>query len=413
MKLYLFLCLSHALLCKIVYGHHGGPHDDDHDHQDYTNTESKAFLRIAPANVMFSHKFYSHLAATYPDDNLFFSPLSISTAMSMLALGAKSKSLSEIREGLCFNTSLTSEETINNGFQQIAKIINQLKSDLQLNSANAVFIGNNLKAVQKFLDDTKNFFQSEAISVDFHKAQEAVSLINSYVEKKTNGKIKDLLDSLDPLTALVIVNTIYFKGSWEEAFNVNHTREEDFHVNKNTVVKVQMMTRKGKYLTAFLDEIGCTVVEVPYKGNTSAIFVLPNEGKLHEVEKALQNVSLVNLAKQTKQREIIFSIPRFTMSTKLDLLKELPHLGIKEIFSDHAELSGITEEVKLKVSKAVHQAELDVNEEGTEAAAATALGVTKLSLPPQVKAKHPFIFCIISKITESIVFIGRVMNPAK
>ncbi|KAM4012955.1 alpha-1-antitrypsin-like protein GS55-MS isoform 1-T2 [Anomaloglossus baeobatrachus] len=415
MKLLIFLCLSQALLWALVCGDHGGPHDDDHDHHDHHDNEAEALQQISAASLKFSYKLYYHLAAAHPDDNFFFSPLSISIAFSLLSLGAKSKTLSQIQEGFCFNTSVTSEETIHKGFQKLLNIINQPKSGLQLDSANALFIDNKLKVLDKFLEDAKKFYQSDAISTDFHKVEEALEQINSYVEKNTNGKIKDLLDDLDPMTVLVIINTIFFKGSWEHAFNVNHTREDDFHVDDNTVVKVPMMTREGEYLTGYISEIGCRVVDVPYKGNTSAIFIIPKKGKLREAEKALQNVSQETWEKAMKPSEILLSIPKFSMSEELDLVKELQALGITDVFSDHADLSGITGDSTLSVTKAVHKAVLKVDEEGTEAAAATGLGMTRHSAPllRHVKIDRPFLFTIYNKDITTDVFTGRIINPTK
>ncbi|XP_073494427.1 alpha-1-antitrypsin-like isoform X2 [Phyllobates terribilis] len=415
MKLFDFLCFSQALLCALVYGHHGGPHDDDHEHHDqpHHKSESEALRRISRANLKFSYDLFDEQIDTYPDDNFFYSPMSISIAFSLLSLGAKSKTLSQIHEGFGYNTSLISEEMIHKGFHNLVKIIKEQKDGFKLDIANGLFIDNKLNLLEKFIDDAKKFYRSEAIATDFHKGQEAIEQINSYVEKKTNGNIKDLLDNLDPLTALVIVSTIFFKGSWVEAFNVDHTREEDFHVDENTVVKVPMMTRHGEYITGYISETECTVVEVPYKGNITAIFMLPDKGKLHDAGKAFQNLTEEAWNNAMKSREIILSIPKFSISGELDLVKELKHLGITEVFSDHADLSGITGDSRLKVSKAVHKAVLKMDEEGTEASAATAVGVTKLSLPQHIKINRPFLISIFRKDISLEVFSGKIVNPTK
>ncbi|XP_073498324.1 alpha-1-antitrypsin-like protein CM55-MS [Phyllobates terribilis] len=388
MKLFIFLCFSQALLCALVCGHHGGPHDDDHDHHDepHHKSESEALHQISTANLKFSYNFFYHFATSYPHDNFFYSPMSISIAFSLLSLGAKSKTLSQIHEGFCYNRSTISEEMIHKGFQNLLKIFKDQKDGFKLDMANALFTDNNLNLIEEFKDKAKKFYQSEAIATDFHKVQEAVEQINSYVEKKTYGNIKDLLDNLDPLTALVIINTIFFKGSWVDTFNVDHTREEDFHVDENTVVKVPMMTRQGEYNIGYISEAECTVVEVPYKGNITAIFI-----------------------------EIILSIPKFSISGEFDLVKELEHLGITDVFSDHADLSGITEDSRLKVSKAVHKAVLKVYEEGTEASAATTAGITKisLSLPQHITINRPFFISIFRKDISMEVFSGRIINPTK
>ncbi|XP_077105698.1 alpha-1-antitrypsin-like [Ranitomeya variabilis] len=414
MKLFIFLCFSQVLICTFVCGHHGGPHDDDHDHDgQHHNNEPEALHQVATEIFKFSFKLYYQLVDAHPDDNLLLSTLSIAKALALLSLGAKSKTLSQIHEGIGFNKSSVSEETIHKGFQKLLNIIKQPKSGLELDSTIALFIDSKLDLLNKFLDDAQKFYQSEAISTDFHKVQEALEQINSYVEKKTNGKIKDVLDNLDPMTVMMITSTIFFKGSWEHAFNVDHTREEDFHVDENTVVKVPMMSRQGEYLTGYIPEIGCTVVDVPYKGNTTAVFVLPDIGKFHEVEKALENLSEEAWIKAMKSREIILSIPKFSMSGEFDLKNVLEQLGMTEVFSDHADLSGITGDSSLKLSKAVHKAMLQVDEEGTEAAAATAIGITKLSHPPRIKFNRPFFFSIYNKDISNDILSGRMMNPTK
>ncbi|XP_073494421.1 alpha-1-antitrypsin-like protein GS55-MS [Phyllobates terribilis] len=414
MKLFVFLCFSQALLSALVCGHHGGPHDDDHDHHSHhDNNEAEALLPISRANLKFTLKFYYTMADAHPDDNFFSSPICIAIAFSLLSLGAKSKTLSQIHEGFGFNTSSISEETIHKGFQKLLKIMNQPEGRQKLDCVSALFIDNKLNLEGKFGDNTKKFYQLEAIATDFHEEPEAKKQMNSHVEKKTNGNIKDLLDNLDPLTALIIVSAISFKGSWVDAFNVDHTREEDFHVDENTVVKVPMMTRQGEYITGYISEAECTVVEVPYKGNITAIFMLPDKGKLHDSEKAFQNMTDDTWNNALKSREIILSIPKFSISQKLDLMNVLEPMGITDVFSDHADLSGITGDSRLKVSEAVHKAVLVMDEEGTEAAVDMTIERRKLSLPQHITINRPFLLSIFRKDLGIEVLSGRIINPTK
>ncbi|XP_069601759.1 alpha-1-antitrypsin-like [Ranitomeya imitator] len=412
MKLFVFLCFSQALLCAFVCGHHGGPHDDEHDHDGHEhNDEPEALLKVSTAILNFYYKIYYQLADAHPHDNLLLSPLSIAKAFALLSLGAKSKTLSQIHEGIGFNKSSLSEEMIHKGFHKVQNIFKQLKSGLELDSTIVLFIDSKLNLLKKFLDDAQKYYQSDVMPINFEKP-EALEQINSYVEKKTNGKIKAPFDNIDPMTDLVITNTIFFKGSWEHAFNVDHTREEDFHVDENTVVKVPMMSRQGEYRTGYIPEVGCTLVEIPYKGNTSAIFALPEMGKLNDAEKALQNLPEEAYNKAMKPREIILSIPKFSMSGELDLKNVLEQLGITEVFSDHADLSGITGDSKLKLSKAVHKVVLKMDE-GTEDTAATAIGINKFSPPPLVTFDRPFLFSIYNKDISNDILNGRMMNPTK
>ncbi|CAJ0965502.1 unnamed protein product [Ranitomeya imitator] len=146
---------------------------------------------------------------------------------------------------LVFNKSSVKEEMIHKGFHKVQNILKQLKSGHELDSTIVLFIDSKLNLLQKFLDDAQKYYQSDVMPLNFEKP-EALEKINSYVEKKTNGKIKAPLDNIDPMTVMMITNTVFFKGSWEHAFNVDQTREEDFHVDENTVVKVQMMSRKRR-----------------------------------------------------------------------------------------------------------------------------------------------------------------------
>ncbi|XP_056403183.1 alpha-1-antiproteinase 2-like [Hyla sarda] len=400
MKLLLFALLSQALLCASVFS------QTTQTAQKSTDSSQK----IVSSLDTFIGKLYKHLDAAEPNKNLFFSSYSIVVAFYLLSLGAKSNTHQQIFEGLSLDTSVIAEEDIKKGFQDLLQDTNQHSTSIQLNTTNACFIDEKLKPLKKFLDDLK-LFESEVISTDFEKTEEAKDKINKYVEEKTNGLIKELLDSLDSDTKLALVNIIYFKGTWKDIFNKNHTHEEDFHVDEKTVVKVPMMSRDGVYPVAFLPKIGCTVVEVPYKGNVSAIFIIPDEGKLKDVEKAFQEGSLKTWMKELKPMRISLSIPKFTTSVTVDLTEVLPELGIKDAFSDNADLSGITGSRNFKVSKATHKAVVSVDEEGTEAAAVTAIGISVLSLPPQVKANVPFLMSIVDKNTNVHLFTGRIKNP--
>ncbi|XP_069601757.1 alpha-1-antitrypsin-like protein CM55-MS [Ranitomeya imitator] len=413
MKLFVFLCFSQALLCAFVCGHHGGPHDDEHDHDGHQhNNKPEAFHKVSTAILNFYYKIYYQLAADHHHDNLPLSPLSVAKAFALLSLGAKSKTLSQIHEGIGFNKSTLSEEMIHKSFHKVQNIFKQLKSGLEMSNSKVWSIDPKLNLLKKFLDDAQKYYQSDVMPLNFEKP-EALEQINSYVEKKTNGKIKAPLDNIDPMTDLVITNTIFFKESWEHAFNVDHTREEDFHVDENTVVKVQMMSRKGEYLTGYIPDVGCTLVEIPYKENTSSVFALIEMGKMNDPKKGFQNLPEEVYNKAMKPREIILSMPKFSMSGELDLKNILERLGITKVFSDHADLSGITGDSRLKLSKAVHKAMLKMDEEGIEYAAATVIGISKHSSPTHVTFNRPFLFSIFNKVTSNDILIGKMMNPTK
>ncbi|XP_053553483.1 alpha-1-antitrypsin [Bombina bombina] len=441
MRVLLFLCVSVALLYVVTsdhkeghhdndkhnhtdHEHHNGhkAHDDKHDHKHdhhkkgkhhHHHNESTESHKIAQSNYEFAYKLFRQVAADHPSENIFFSPVSISTAFAMLSLGARSQTHHQIIEGLNFNISEISEQEIHAGFQNLLHILNEPDSELQLNSGNALFISKNWKLLQKFLEDVKNFYEAEAFSTDFHNSEEAKSQINSYVEKKTNGKIVDLLSSVDPEAAVVLINYIYFRGKWQNPFQEESTKEGDFHVDEKTVLKVPMMFRNGRYRVVHDRDLGCHVVEIPYKGNASAWFILPDEGKFKAVEEALGKPTSKKWLNDFSSWLIKLWIPKFSISTTLDLVPEFKKLGVTDLFSDEADLSGITGESTLKVSKAVHRAELSVDERGTEAAGATVVEAVPLMLPPSIKFNKPFFLTIYHIPTRSLSFLGKIVNPLK
>ncbi|XP_068111076.1 alpha-1-antiproteinase-like [Hyperolius riggenbachi] len=329
----------------------------------------------------------------------------------MISAGAKCQTQREILEGLCFNTSSNAESNVRRGHKLLLQMLTQANADHVLSIVNALFAEKNTTFLETFLKALKDY-QAEAILTDFHKPAEAKNQINSYVEKKTKGMVKHLLDSVDPQTDAVALNTFYFKGKWKDAFDKRRTHNADFHVDNKTVVRVPMMTRDGIYRMANIREVGCTLVAVPYVGHFSAFFIIPNPGRLQDVLEALKNDSIRQWFEEMKPIRIILSIPKLQMSSTFDLKKELTALGIKLVFSDKADLSGITGFKNLKLSKAVHKALVRMDEGGTEAAASSAGENTPTSLPPQaVVADRPFMFYIKDNQDDVDLFVGILIKP--
>nr|XP_006133746.1 alpha-1-antitrypsin-like [Pelodiscus sinensis] len=425
MKSILFLFLSLAGLHTAVQPHHVPDHHDDKDSQKVqlcpvgadVRSENTTFLRVAPSNADFAFRFYKQIKSEAGNKNIFFSPLSIATAFAMLTLSAKSSTLSQIHTGLSFNLTEIEEREIHEGFRDLILILNRPDSEIQLNMGNALFVDNQLKLLEKFLKDVKSLYASEAFQSNFQNSAEAEKQINDYIEKKTHGKIANLVKNLDPLTVIVLVNYIFFKAHWQNPFNNLTTKEDDFFVDAKTSVKVKMMNREEEYKTYRDEMLACWVVEIPYKGNAAALFILPDEGKMEQVEEALLKETVSKWAKSLEQREIDLYIPVFSVSGTYDVKELFQKMGVIDVFTDKADLSGITGERNLKVSKAVHKALVDVHENGTEAAAVTVVEIMFMSAPiddpPTIKFNRPFIIIIIDKTTCSMLFLGKIVNPTE
>nr|3NDF_A Chain A, Alpha-1-antitrypsin [Homo sapiens] len=330
----------------------------------------ETFNKITPNLAEFAFSLYRQLAHQSNSTNIFFSPVSIATAFAMLSLGTKADTHDEILEGLNFNLTEIPEAQIHEGFQELLRTLNQPDSQLQLTTGNGLFLSEGLKLVDKFLEDVKKLYHSEAFTVNFGDTEEAKKQINDYVEKGTQGKIVDLVKELDRDTVFALVNYIFFKGKWERPFEVKDTEEEDFHVDQVTTVKVPMMKRLGMFNIQHAKKLSSWVLLMKYLGNATAIFFLPDEGKLQHLENELTHDIITKFLENEDRRSASLHLPKLSITGTYDLKSVLGQLGITKVFSNGADLSGVTEEAPLKLSKAVHKAVLTIDEKGTEAAGA-------------------------------------------
>lgn len=384
--------------------------DTDASRQDQ---EHPACHKIAPNLAEFAFSLYRVLAHQSNTTNIFFSPVSIATALAALSLGAKADTHTQILEGLDFNLTEIAETDIHQGFQHLLQTLNRPNNQLQLTAGNGLFINQNLKLVDKFLEDVKNLYHSEAFSINFTNTEEAKKQINSYVEKGTQGKIVDLVKELNEDTVFALVNYIFFKGKWEKPFEAEHTKEEDFHVDETTTVKVPMMNRLGMFDLHHCSTLASWVLQMDYLGNATAIFLLPDEGKMPHLEATVTKEILSKFLKNRQTRSANLHFPKLSISGTYTLNTVLSSMGITKVFSNGADLSGVTEEAPLKLSKALHKAVLTIDEKGTEAAGATFLEAIPMSLPPEVKYNRPFLVVIYEHHTKSPLFVGKVVNPTQ
>ncbi|MXQ97045.1 hypothetical protein E5288_WYG015036 [Bos mutus] len=369
---------------------------------------------LASSNTDFAFSLYKQLALKNPNKNVIFSPLSVSMALAFLSLGARGPTLTEILEGLKFNLTEIQETQIHQGFQHLLQALNRPSNQLQLSVGNAMFVQEELKLLDKFIEDAQVLYSSEAFPTNFGDPEAAKSLINDYVKNKTQGKIEELFKDLSPRTVLVLVNYIYFKAQWKTRFDPKHTEQAEFHVSKNKTVEVPMMTLDLETPYFWDEELGCMLVELTYSSNDSALFILPDEGKMQDLEAKLTPETLTRWRNSLQPRRIHeLYLPKFSIKSNYELNDTLSQMGIKKIFTN-ADLSGITGTGDLVVSQVVHGAALDVDEEGTEGAAATGIGIEKLSFQKTtVRFDRPFLIAIALKDTQSIIFLGKVTNPSQ
>uniref|UniRef100_A0A8C0ZT46 Serpin domain-containing protein n=1 Tax=Castor canadensis TaxID=51338 RepID=A0A8C0ZT46_CASCN len=406
MSPFLALGLLVAGFCPAVLCHPGGtPVRETSTQGDQYNGTQMNNISLVSSNTDFAFSLYKQLASENPNKNVIFSPLSISTALAFLSLGAHNTTLKEILEGLKFNLTEISEAEIHQGFQQLLRTLNQPGDHLQLNMGNAMFVQEQQELQAKFRKDAQALYAAQAFLTNFQEPAAAEKFINDYVKKETQGKIVDLVKGLDTQTVMVLVNYIFFKGEalrdWWSGSSVSFEQSQS--------VKVPMMSIEDLTTPFFRDEeLSCTVVELKYTGNASALFILPDQGKMQEL------TMLRSFHFSFSRRIDELYLPKFSISSDYDLEYILPQLGIKEVFTRQADLSGNCEEnINALISpQVVHKAVIDVTEVGTEAAAATGVKVILTSAklnPVTVNINRPFLLIISD--TQNILFLGKVTNP--
>ena len=384
--------------------------------------ESAAF--VAEATNKFALDLHKSLASRdqFANENLFYSPASLLIALAMTCYGARGNTAAEIKKVL--HVDSVSSPDLDKSMKKFIDTLNGASDENnKLLTANRLFVQKSFEILEAFKIGTREFYDAELALVDYiTNPEEAREEINHWVEQKTNDKIKDLIPPgmLSSATRLTLVNAIYFKGLWLEKFKKERTLTKSFFVSQNEEIKAKMMYQTNDFKYFESRDLACQVLEMPYIGRKmSMVIYLPNEiNGLAELEEKMTYDSLQKSLSllDSSMEEVEVFLPKFKLTQQFDLNDILSTMGAEEMFiPGKADLSGITTE-PLFVSKVVHKAFVEVNEEGTEAAAATGIGVNTFSMPlpkPLFKADHPFLFLIRHSDSGAILFLGRLVRPAQ
>ncbi|XP_023679287.1 leukocyte elastase inhibitor isoform X2 [Paramormyrops kingsleyae] len=376
---------------------------------------------LSSANTQFALNLYRILCETKSNGNIFFSPLSITSALAMVYLGAKGNTAAQMAKGLSFNTT----SHVHSDLQKFISDIKKPDAPYLLKLANRLYGEKTFSFLQEFLDSTQKFYNADLMPVDFIGASAACrGQINQWVEEQTNGKIKELLKpgSINSMTRMALINAIYFKGDWLKKFDANNTKEMSFRINQKETKPVQMMYQKEKFPFNYISEYELQVLELPYKSEELSMFILlPQEAKngSNPLQKLEKELTLEKIQEWTERHnmdtgtDICVHLPKFKLEDDYELKAPLVSLGMTDVFdAAQADLSGMNGTGGLFLSTVVHKSFVEVNEEGTEAAAATA-GIVAFAMfrEEYFVADHPFLFFIRHNKSKTILFFGRFSSP--
>lgn len=382
------------------------------------DTTAQHVQSIADSNNSFAFKLYSEINKG-KKGNLFFSPFSISTALAMTYAGSRNETEKQMSQTLHFNRDQQVFQA------QYKSYLDTIEADtgkgLIMGIANSIWVANTCKILSPFSEAVKDDYNSESRNTDFAgQSEQSRQEINSWVEDKTHNKIKDLIAKglIDGTTRLVLVNAIYFKGKWQSPFKQNNTHKSIFNITDSVGDSAEFMNKIWRY-KYYKDSI-IQAIEIPYMGgNISMLIILPNEiSGIKKIEKKLDDTYYLKILNNKLYENTTLSLPKFKITLGSILNTPLSDMGMPVAFSSDADFSGIANE-GLKIGFVVHKAFINVSEEGTEAAAATGVGMMLMSAaPPRTPpvsfiANHPFIFIIKDNATGSILFMGKITNPTK
>ncbi|XP_063003715.1 alpha-1-antiproteinase S-like [Elgaria multicarinata webbii] len=432
--IFLFLFLIAGILANNPYPYNSGypnnnncvnyqyePSAQDMNHQNqpiYRGGQTPTEI-LVNSNSNFAFKFFGLVSSNgghwdqSGKKNIVFSPTCISSAFAMLALGARANTLDQILRGLEFRPSEIKERVIHEGFHDLIYALNNGRSGLKMDMGNCLFVKNKLHPQQQFLNGLRNIYGGDIFMENFKNTVETEQHINSYVERKTQGKISKFVDGIDPLTEILLVSYFYMKAKWKIPFDPKYTQQRDFYVDPHTVVKVPMMFQIGMFETGHDDERSCTILKLPYEGNVVAYFILPDRGQLEKVASSLSCRALQTWKRTLSKSFVNVYLPKFMASGELKLKDFMYRIGIVDVFTDRADLSGITGQPQHRLSGAIHKAMMMIDERGTEAAAASSMDMVPMSVPSILTFDRPFITMIVDEITHSILFMAEILNPTE
>ena len=367
---------------------------------------------VLSATNAFSFSLWKTINAAQKDSNVFVSPLSASFSLGMAMNGAANQTLDEMRSALQFGSASTAE--INAGYKSLVALLTSLDPTVTMTVANSIWYRKDFPFNQSFLDDGANYFGASIKPLDFNDASGSLSAINGWVNTQTKGKIPSIIDQIEPANVMFLINAIYFKGSWRTKFDANLTITAPFHAAGGDQ-SARLMHREGKM--SYTETSAFQAVELPYGDSAfTMVVVLPKQGSsVESLASSLDATVLQSVTSSLRTAEVDLFIPKVKISFARSLIPDLKKLGMLVAFTDGADFTRMsTRGRELYISQVKHKAYVDINEEGTEAAAVTSTGISVTSAPltTTMRVDRPFVFLIRERRSGTVLFMGKVVAVA-
>ncbi len=374
----------------------------------------KTTREIIQADNDFGITLFKEVAASDAEaDNVFISPTSVALALAMTYNGAGGDT-KKAMENTLKKAGFTLEE-INQSYKSLMGALVSVDPGVLLEIANSIWYRQDFSVLPDFISVNSTYYQAQVNSLDFSDPL-AKAVINNWVKENTHGKIAEIIDQIPEEAVMYLINAIYFKGIWRSEFDREKTTDKVFTTGEGLQITVPMMQQQDTFRYARYDNLSC--VELPYgQGNFNMIILLPETGvDIQEIIAALTPESWNSIIQSLSDREVVIQLPRFKFEYKNTLNDELTDMGMGLAFSDQADFSKISSPARLAISRVLHKTFVEVNEEGTEAAAVTAVEIVNTSIGESVPpvfffVNRPFVFAIRERETGAIVFMGSVKNP--
>ena len=379
---------------------------------EFSCENSPKSCELTAANGHFAIDIFKNIHGNSPDDNIFISPFSISTALTMTTNGADGETLEQMRNALRINNLEIND--VNGSYQELLEVLPNLDPQTKLKLANSLWPQEGAPVLPSFLDLSTNYFNSEVNTLDFRNP-DAVNIVNEWVSDNTDGLIENALAELSPEVAMLLINAIYFNGTWKSQFDPADTHQAPFYLAENDSASVDMMHIKEGTFPYFSNEI-FHAVDMAYGDSIYSMSVfLPHPGHTtDEIMEAMNAESWETWLSSFRNQNVEIFFPKFEMEYEIKLRGILSEMGMDRAFTSSADFSKMFEGGNVNISEVIHKAFVEVNEEGTEAAAVTVVVIlNSASTNMLFNANQPFVFVIRDNKTNSILFMGKMMNPVK